>query len=69
MSQIDQVNQGLVILDDNEAVKAWRKGIGDESDEDAHVEKIAAVETGNVGYHSDVPLEEVVLETAERVTD
>ena len=33
------------------------------------VEKIAAVETGNVGYHSDVPLEDVVLEKAERVTD
>ena len=33
------------------------------------VEKIAAVDTGNVGYHSDVPLEDVVLEKAERVTD
>ena len=33
------------------------------------VEKIAAVETGNVGYHSDVPLEDIVLEKAERVTD
>ena len=33
------------------------------------VEKIAAAETGNVGYHSDVPLEDVVLEKAERVTD
>ena len=33
------------------------------------VEKIAAVETGNVGHHSDVPLEDVVLEKAERVTD
>jgi len=33
------------------------------------VEKIAAVETGNVGYHSDVPLEDVVLEKSERVTD
>ena len=33
------------------------------------VEKIAAVETGNVGYPSDVPLEDVVLEKAERVTD
>ena len=33
------------------------------------VEKIAAVETGNVGYHSDVPLEDVVLEKAERVAD
>jgi len=33
------------------------------------VEKIAAVETGNVGHHSDVPLEEVVLEKSERVTD
>jgi len=33
------------------------------------VEKIAAVETGNVGYHSDVPLEDVVLKKAERVTD
>ena len=32
------------------------------------VEKIAAVETGNVGHHSDVPLEDVVLEKAERVT-
>jgi len=26
------------------------------------VEAIAAVQTGNVGYHSDVPLEDVVLE-------
>ena len=33
------------------------------------VEKIAAVETGNVDYHSDVPLEDVVLEKAERVAD
>ena len=33
------------------------------------VEKIAAVETGNVSYHSDVPLVDVVLEKAERVTD
>ena len=33
------------------------------------VEKIAAVETGNVDYHSDVPLEEVVLKRAERVID
>jgi peptidyl-prolyl cis-trans isomerase B (cyclophilin B) len=33
------------------------------------VEQIAAVETGNVGHHSDVPLEDVVLEKAERVTD
>ena len=33
------------------------------------VEKIAGVETGNVGYHSDVPLEDVVLEKAERVAD
>ena len=33
------------------------------------VETIAAVETGNVGHHSDVPLEDVVLEKAERVTD
>ena len=33
------------------------------------VEKIAAVETGNVGSHSDVPLEDVVLEKAERVAD
>ena len=33
------------------------------------VEKIAAVETGNVGHHSDVPLEDVVLEKAEHVTD
>ena len=32
------------------------------------VEKIAGVETGNVGYHSDVPLEAVVLQKAERVT-
>ncbi len=31
------------------------------------VEKIAAAETGNVGGHSDVPLEDVVLEKAERV--
>ena len=33
------------------------------------VEQIVAVETGNVGYHSDVPLEDVVLEKAERVAD
>ena len=33
------------------------------------VEQIAAVETGNVGHHSDVPLEDVVLEKAERVAD
>ena len=33
------------------------------------VEKIAAAETGNVGYHSDVPLEDVVLEKVERVAD
>ncbi len=33
------------------------------------VEKIAAVETGNVGYHSDVPLEDVILEKSERVAD
>ena len=33
------------------------------------VEQIAAVDTGNVGYHSDVPLEDVVLKKAERVTD
>jgi peptidyl-prolyl cis-trans isomerase B (cyclophilin B) len=33
------------------------------------VEKIAAAETGNVGHHSDVPLEDVVLEKAERVTN
>ena len=33
------------------------------------VEEIAAVETGNVGHHSDVPLEDVVLQKAERVTD
>ena len=33
------------------------------------VEKVAAVDTGTVGYHSDVPLEDVVLEKAERVTD
>ena len=33
------------------------------------VEKIAAVDTGNVGYHSDVPLEDVGLEKAERVAD
>jgi peptidyl-prolyl cis-trans isomerase B (cyclophilin B) len=33
------------------------------------VEKIAAVETGNVGHHSDVPLEDVVLEKVERVAD
>ena len=33
------------------------------------VEKIAAVETGNVGYHSDVPLEDVVLQKAKRVAD
>ncbi|SVC01591.1 uncharacterized protein METZ01_LOCUS254445, partial [marine metagenome] len=25
--------------------------------------------TGNVGYHSDVPLDDVVLEKAERVAD
>ena len=33
------------------------------------VEKIAAVETGNVGSHSDVPLGDVVLEKVDRVTD
>ena len=33
------------------------------------VEKIAAVETGNVGHHSDVPLEDVVLKTTERKKD
>ena len=33
------------------------------------VEKIAAVETGNVGHHSDVPLEDVVLEKSEHLTD
>ena len=33
------------------------------------VEKIAGVETGNVGYHSDVPLEDVVLEKVEHVAD
>jgi len=33
------------------------------------VETIATVETGNVGHHSDVPLEDVVLEKAERVAD
>ena len=33
------------------------------------VEKIAGVETGNVGYHSDVPLEDVVLQKAEREPD
>jgi hypothetical protein len=33
------------------------------------VEKIAAVETGNVGHHSDVPLEDVVLKMAEQLTD
>ena len=33
------------------------------------VEKIAGVETGNVGYHSDVPLEDVVLEKAQRMAD
>jgi hypothetical protein len=33
------------------------------------VEKIAAVETGNVGHHSAVPLDDVVLEKAEHVTD
>ena len=33
------------------------------------VEKIAAVETGNVGHHSDVPLEDVVLQKAERQID
>jgi peptidyl-prolyl cis-trans isomerase B (cyclophilin B) len=33
------------------------------------VEKIAAVETGNVGHHSDVPLADVVLEKAEREAD
>ena len=33
------------------------------------VEKIALVETGNVGYHSDVPLEDVVVEKAEHLTD
>ena len=33
------------------------------------VEKIATVDTGNAGYHSDVPLVDVVLEKAERATD
>ena len=33
------------------------------------IEKIAVVETGNVGYHSDVPLEDVVLEKVQRVAD
>jgi len=33
------------------------------------VEKVAAVETGNAGHHSDVPLADVVLEKAERVVD
>ena len=33
------------------------------------VEKIAAVETGNVGHHSDVPLEDVVLEKSEQATN
>ena len=33
------------------------------------VEKIAKVDTGTAGYHSDVPLEDIVLEKAERVTD
>jgi len=33
------------------------------------VEKIAAVKTGNVGYHSDVPLEDVVLEKAEHIAE
>lgn len=33
------------------------------------VEQIAAVDTGNVGHHSDVPLKDVVLEKAERVAD
>ena len=33
------------------------------------VEKVAAVDTGNVGNHSDVPLEDVVLEKVERVAD
>ena len=33
------------------------------------VEKIAAVETGDVGHHSDVPLKDVVLEMAEHVAE
>ena len=33
------------------------------------VEQIAAVETGNVGHHSDVPLEDVVLVKAERTLE
>ena len=33
------------------------------------VEKIAAVETGNAGHHSDVPLADIILEKAGRVTN
>ena len=33
------------------------------------VEQIAAVDTGNVGYHSDVPLVDVVLIKAERIEE
>ena len=33
------------------------------------VEQIAAVETGNIGHHSDVPLEDVVLVKAERTQE
>ncbi len=33
------------------------------------VERIAAVDTGNVDYHSDVPLEDVVLIKAERIQE
>ena len=33
------------------------------------VEKVAAVDTGDAGYHSDVPLEDVVLINAERLTE
>ena len=33
------------------------------------VEKVAVVETGDAGHHSDVPLADVVLERAERVID
>ena len=33
------------------------------------VEQIAAVETGNIGHHSDVPLEDVVLQKVDLVID
>ena len=33
------------------------------------VERIKAVQTGNAGYHQDVPIEDVIIESAELVED